>query len=113
MSQPIKKKLPVINDCRNCGVCCLHMGYPAFMEPVESSHDAQYWRALPDHLKQELLDYIAACEAPPAGQLDGPCIWLDPDTRLCKHHEYRPRVCRDFEIGSKECRDWRKHYGID
>ena len=31
------------------------------------------------------------------------CLWFDLQTRLCKHHEYRPQVCRDYEIGGREC----------
>lgn len=88
------------------------MGYPAFKEPVESSYDAEYWKAMPDDLRKELQTTIANYQKPAAGQLDGPCVWLDPETRLCQHHEFRPRVCRDFEIGSKGCRDWRAEYGI-
>ncbi len=65
---------------------------------------------MPIDLKHELVDYIESYEAPPAGQLDGPCIWFDLQTRTCKHHEHRPSVCRDFEIGSSQCREWRKHY---
>ena len=91
-------------------MCCLHMGYPAFMEPRESSFDGQYWNAMPAKLRDELLEVIAQYQAPESGELDGPCCWLDPETRQCKHHEYRPRVCRDFEIGSSACREWRTHY---
>ena len=88
----------------------MHMGYPAFMDPVDRSYDAEYWKALPQNLKQELTAYIAAYRPPPAGELDGPCCWFDMETRRCRHHEYRPRVCRDFETGSRGCRDWRWHY---
>ena len=91
-------------DCRGCGVCCFHMGYPAYSE------DESYWEELPVHLKDELRDFISNYNAPPEGELDGPCFWLDPESRLCKHHEYRPRVCRDFEIGNAQCLDWRKFY---
>ncbi len=31
-----------------------------------------------------------------------PCLWLDPHTKLCKHYEYRPQLCRDFFCGD-EC----------
>ena len=105
-----KTKLPVINDCEGCGLCCLHMGYPTYMDPADKSFDAVYWNAMPDDVKQELLDYIASYKKPADDDLDGPCFWFDMETRRCKHHEYRPRVCRDFEVGSKGCRDWREHY---
>ena len=135
-------KLPIIQskpvDCFGCGVCCLHMGYPAFVKPkppltlaeIESDprlrrlaedprtkasllkgHDGEpHWHSLPDHLREELDEFVASYAAPEDGQLDGACFWLDPETRLCKHHEYRPNVCRDFEIGCQQCLDWRSHY---
>jgi Fe-S-cluster containining protein len=130
-------KLPVANDCQGCGVCCLHMGYPTFIRSVpplsaeriaadpdlrRQAEDEQtrrqllagqagepYWEQLPDQLKQQLDDYIQSYQ-PPAGELDGPCIWLDRTSRRCKHHQYRPRVCRDFRVGSRGCQDWREHY---
>ena len=60
-------------------------------------------------LKADLLAYMASYQKP-AGPLDGPCVWFDHDTRQCKHHEHRPRVCRDFQVGSKDCLAWRDHY---
>lgn len=106
----VQTALPVIESCSGCGVCCMHMGYPAFMDPVTGSYDAGYWNAMPEALREELIAVIKAYQSPPAGELDGPCVWFDMETRRCRHHEYRPRVCRDFEIGSKGCRDWRWHY---
>lgn len=68
-----------------------------------------YWHQLPENLKAELLDFMEEYSVP-EGELDPACIWLDKETRLCKHHQYRPRVCRDFEIGSPGCQEWRKFY---
>jgi Fe-S-cluster containining protein len=86
------------------------MGYPAFREPYESSPDARYWLAMPSELRDELRQYIAAYQKPADGELDGPCCWFDMETRRCRHHEYRPAVCRDFRIGSRGCHQWRRHY---
>lgn len=130
-------KLPIVADCEGCGVCCLHMGYPTFIRPktpltpeqidvdpdlrkrarndrrrqeLLAGHPGEtYWERLPDELKKELEDYIEGYSAVD-GALDGPCIWLDLETRRCKHHKYRPRVCRDFEVGGRGCRDWREYY---
>lgn len=102
--------LPKVNDCQGCDACCLHMGYPAFVVGDTSTPAEPHWDLLPDDLKQELVAYIENYQSPPAGELDGPCFWLDHDSRLCKHHQYRPEVCRRFQVGSKECRDWRDFY---
>ena len=118
--------LTVITDCRGCGVCCLHMGYPAFNLPLEElrgeqaatktaelpvrSQDRVRWNQLPASLRAELQAHIREYRAPKPGQLDLACIWLDPTTRVCKHHEHRPQICRDFEIGSAPCLEWRRAY---
>lgn len=36
---------------------------------------------------------------------DGWCAALDRDTMLCTIYENRPLICREFEMGSDECRD--------
>lgn len=124
-------------DCRGCGVCCFHMGYPAFVRPSgpltweeieadprlrEFAKDARtrqqlldgnpgevFWHRLPEHLRAELESFVANYSVRDR-ELAPPCFWLDMNTRRCKHHEHRPRVCRDFEIGSRGCREWRSHY---
>ena len=122
-------KLPVL-DCASCGVCCKHMGYPAFNIPVAEQlsnvkinstlslrssefQDRQRWLELPQELKKALQLTIANYQKPVAEDgLDGPCTWWDPETKLCRHHQHRPQVCRDFEVGSVACLDWRKAYQI-
>lgn len=59
----------------------------------------------PDGLPQPLIDEINAHFS---GLLRGQepqecCLWFDAETRLCKHHEWRPQVCRDYEIAGREC----------
>ncbi|MDG1875393.1 MAG: YkgJ family cysteine cluster protein [Mariniblastus sp.] len=135
--------LPVIADCEGCGVCCFHMGYPAFLVPrppmtdqeinsnpellLEVSNDPlrraelkaghpgePYWHSLPEGLRKQWQEYVDAYQLPKYGEdpqtFDGPCLWFDMETRHCKHHEHRPRICRDFETGSSECYEWRAYY---
>ena len=42
---------------------------------------------------------------------DGPCVWLNQQTRQCRFHDYRPQICRDMPCGSEPCISWRKDYG--
>ena len=128
----------MIDDCNGCGVCCLHMGYPAYMLPrepftaeqiesdpkcremlkrgwtreelLEGFEGESFWQNMPDDLRTEWIEFVDKYEAP--NELDSACFWFDMETRQCKNHEYRPRVCRDFEIGSSECKECRQHYKI-
>ncbi len=70
------------------------------------------WTEMPADLKSQLLHFIENYQVPKS-ELDGPCVWYDIETKRCKHHESRPRVCRDFRVGSKGCRDWRAAYAIN
>lgn len=135
------KPLPQVS-CTNCGVCCFHMGYPAFVMPRDPMSQKEideleaqsnrplslrrkeellagnpgesHWHRLPHDLKSELLTYIENYQKPQYGEsletFDGPCVWLDMETRMCKNHTYRPNVCRDFETGNPECLTWRETY---
>ncbi|MGI9472127.1 MAG: YkgJ family cysteine cluster protein [Rubripirellula sp.] len=102
--------LPTVEDCEGCGACCLHMGYPSYLTGSAHQPPEPHWVSLPDSLRHELEQYAEAYQAPGEGELDGPCVWFDLDTRRCKHHEHRPQVCRDFRIGSQDCLGWRKQY---
>ena len=105
-----RRNLPTIDDCNGCGVCCFHMGYPSYVTGSETQPAEPHWVSLPEDLRVELEEYVATYQPPKDGELDGVCFWLDPKTRLCKHHEYRPNVCRDFPVGGSGCRGWRDHY---
>ena len=77
-------------------------------ELLDGHPGEEHWHRLPVPLKIEWQEFVDTYER--AGTLDGPCFWFDLDTRRCMHHEYRPQVCRDFQTGSKGCREWRSEY---
>ncbi len=104
--------------CKGCGACCQHVGFPlGYMAIIDSKagyglcpEDAERIAALPEEAKEIYVHAKAAVER---GEHDdnGPCCWLDPVTRACRWYEYRPQVCREFEIGSWDCIRIRKRYG--
>ena len=73
-----------------------------------------HWHQLPKDLKKAWLTHVENYKRPNYGDtldtFDGPCTWLDLETRMCKHHQHRPNVCRDFETGNPECLQWRDVY---
>ena len=94
------KQLPIVN-CDGCGACCLHFGHPMFFrsEGGRGPFEPQYYK-LPDHLREEYDNYMAEMDGDDSGE---PCIWLDFETRKCRHYEHRPEVCRSFEVGGEDC----------
>lgn len=79
--------------CEGCGACCMSVGWPPFDrdEEIES---------LPPAVRADFR----------IGVKDTPCTWLDEETRQCRHYEYRPDVCRDYEMGEFDCQLARSQY---
>lgn len=63
--------------------------------------------AMPAEARDAIVHFWAAKETGKADQ-DDPCCWLDPATKECRWHEYRPETCRDFRAGSNDCHRWRE-----
>ena len=112
-------------SCEGCGACCMHVGVPLgyglFFRPGAASE--QQWRsadgrrvlAMPAEARRELARYYAALrrgETPDRDRLEMPCLWLDVATRRCRHYDWRPQVCRDFEVGQVWCLGFRRERGI-
>lgn len=110
-------------NCDNCGACCMEQGSPPgyitlLTSPVSQRCD---WPGEGDaeritHLPAEALRAIAwyrrdLKEGRTDG--DGPCCWLDRETRRCRWYEHRPAICRELDVGSEGCRVWRDEYNID
>lgn len=91
-------------SCTNCGVCCMHLSSPPFSDP-------KVFNALPNELRQPILDWMDARDHLGLGD-ENPCLWFDIEKRQCKHYEHRPRVCREFKMGSKDCLATRENAGI-
>lgn len=118
------KELPTIQaaSCENCGACCMHMRSPPSVvmwendQPVlrtsngiDSDKDDYDWlMAAPEEARQIKLARMDS-DAPD----ECPCCWLDLETKRCRFYEFRPGICRDFELGSPECLAHRASRGID
>ena len=97
------------NSCDNCGVCCEGIGSPVLLYASRPGFVAPH-PFRPMDLPQELLDEI---EVKFSGLTRGQesmerCLWFDPLNRRCQHYEYRPQVCRDYELGGESCRQVRQ-----
>jgi Fe-S-cluster containining protein len=98
----VSSLIPLIESCNNCAACCRRTPIPPF-QPGEEAR----WN-VPDWMLESVHDRIRRDE-----QFELlPCVWLDPHTLRCRHYEFRPQACRDFEIGSLLCRLSRDDEGV-
>jgi Fe-S-cluster containining protein len=107
--------LTVISSCDGCGACCQVVTRPPFVrvfnEAGEGAWERLRWER-PELLAQILTDERdrSARGEPSFGT---PCLWFDPGSGGCQHYDYRPRACREFEVGGRDCRDARRRAGVD
>lgn len=88
------------------------------------TEDHTRWLAMPAELRAELKAYYDGVQAGTIQdrtrnfgyqanpENDIPCLWYDLDAKRCKHHEHRPDVCREFDVGGPECKATRQHFRI-
>jgi len=81
--------------CQRCGKCCSTQGSPPFFDQTQTGQLSL--DALPPHLR---TSYRRQRDTDPYRYDRGlPCFWWNPDTKLCKHYEHRPPICRDYPGG--------------
>jgi Fe-S-cluster containining protein len=106
--------LPIIDSCDGCGACCQVVSRPPFHrvfdEGGEDTWERLRWER-PDLTAEFLADERARRAS--GGPFYGtPCFWFDAGTGRCRHYDYRPRACREFELGGADCRDARRRAGV-
>lgn len=113
---PIKIDLPAAITCDDCGACCMHMRSPPSVVLWENGapvlrasnglesdpQDFAWLMAAPDEARRIELERLDS-DAPE----ECPCCWLDLETKRCRFYEFRPGVCRDFELGGECCLSYR------
>jgi uncharacterized protein len=92
--------------CDGCSACCSDVGHPPFLLELNSGVPLPIGGADSQADYQRLLAapavarnaYLATVEA-----VGRPCEWLDATARRCRYYEFRPDICRSFEVGAKWC----------
>jgi uncharacterized protein len=99
------ERLPA--NCDDCGACCRDIGHPPFLvelidgvpqavdDRLDSTSDQQRILAAPAEARAEYLSS--------RHRSSGPCAWLDRASGRCRHYEFRPDICRTFEVAGKWC----------
>ncbi len=96
--------MPKVENCDNCAACCMGQN----LLPLSGA--VLYKMKLPPKLEKPLR---AILEGPCKGDDGCACVWLDRATGRCKHHKFRPMICRDFKVGSDDCLRIRAGAGLD
>jgi len=103
-----------LSNCDNCGACCMAQttppGYVAVLYDYRSwpdEEDKERCQEMPREARAAILDRMADLDG------DQPCCWLDEDTLRCRWYEWRPNICRVFEVGSEGCQMWRDEFNVD
>jgi Fe-S-cluster containining protein len=97
--------------CDGCGLCCEGIGSPVALYVSRSSWSGAHpFRPadLPEELIREIDDHFGGLFRGQEPQER--CLWFDPMARRCRHYEWRPQVCRDYELGGDACLSRRREY---
>jgi len=102
-------------NCDGCSACCHSVGHPPFLlewedgvpHPIEGADSQADYQRLFAAPAEAQAAYVAS-----RGAIDSPCPWLDAIENRCRHYDFRPDICRNFEVGSKWCSQFRELHKI-
>ena len=94
----------------------MHMGSPPHtvfyrdgqLQPPDDEYDNDYNFLMAAPQEARDLAYASLDR----DEEEVPCCWLDLQTKQCRFYEFRPDICRDFEVGSEACIGSRRLYGL-
>ncbi|MBX3435963.1 MAG: YkgJ family cysteine cluster protein [Planctomycetaceae bacterium] len=92
------------DTCDGCGLCCEGIGSPVLLYQSVPGHDGPHPQrppGLPQPLIEEIdLHFLGLLRGQ---EPQGCCLWYDPVDRRCRHYDWRPQICRDYERGGDPC----------
>ena len=95
--------------CNDCGLCCEGNGSPVVLYAANARYPSKHPHR-PVGIPQELIDEI---DLHFTGLFRGQesqdrCLWFDAENRVCKHYEWRPQVCHEYELSGYACLEKRR-----
>jgi Fe-S-cluster containining protein len=91
------------------------MGCPPFLLELENGVPRSVGGADAEADHRRLLaapPEARAVYAESRGTINRPCGWLDRDNNRCRFYDFRPDICRTFEVGGKWCSQARELHQI-
>jgi Fe-S-cluster containining protein len=101
---PVELSVLEPESCDGCGLCCEGIGSPVALYASRPGWESQHPfrpEGLPDELVREIDEQFAGIYRGQEPQER--CVWFDSQARRCRHYEWRPQVCRDYELGGTAC----------
>ncbi|MGD9856034.1 MAG: YkgJ family cysteine cluster protein [Planctomycetaceae bacterium] len=91
-------------SCDGCGLCCEGIGSPVLLYQSLPGCDGPHPHR-PPGLPQSLIDEIDEhfLGLPRGQEPQVCCLWYDPAAKRCRHYDWRPAICRDYELGGDAC----------
>ena len=109
MQPPVLLNVLEPESCDGCGLCCEGIGSPVALYVTRPGLAADHpFRpvGLPQELIREIDEHFLGLFR--GQERQDRCLWFDPAARCCRHYEWRPQVCRDYELGGAPCLDLRR-----
>jgi len=111
-------------DCKNCGACCvgnIDYGYLVDLEPEDIKKLTPYYRRKHVVYPSPILiacgsDGNAALATRIGREGNFPCVAFRGrvgGSCYCAIYKDRPKVCKDFPMGSEYCLEARKQEGLE
>lgn len=99
-------------DCLTCGACCREGSDGRILIPEA---DLVRWRRLGRDDIAEAIVPGHFGEVAFAHRDDGACVHLgtEASVNVCAIYAIRGTTCREFDRGSRQCREFRRDAGID
>jgi uncharacterized protein len=94
----------VPQTCDGCGLCCEGIGSPVLLYASRQDQTGPHpFRpaGLPEELVREIDAHFLGLNRGQEPQQR--CLWFNAEARLCRHYEWRPQVCRDYELAGDAC----------
>lgn len=101
MVEPADRPQGAVTVCDGCGVCCREQPLPPFLDDID---------LIPAELQKEVIELQKREHE--LWLLAQPCTWFDLRTKKCIHHEHRPNICREYEVGADLCLEIREKYRV-
>jgi uncharacterized protein len=96
-------------SCAGCGFCCEGIGSPVLIYASRPGLPRQHPfrpHELPQHLIDEIDSHFSGLTRGQEPQ--SRCLWFDDVLRTCRHYEFRPPLCREYERGGHACLNRRR-----